>query len=390
MKEQKVINKTRCHLILFLCFLMAQSVLFGSISVSPSLFELKIPPGKTFTDSIRVVNVTDLPTDIIVYLSDFGLTEDGDIRFYDAGTTEYSFKNYVRINPTSFTLEPGEEKWVRFSLRMPAGQVGETQGIIFFQTVPRKVKSPAGRRVLVAARIGSTVYAAMKPTINVSADIVNVLVRRTYDADTLEYAVIVHNDGNMHIRPKGKLVLRDSDGKKTTIPDVNEKNSSVLRNSVRLYEGTLKGSFPEGMYRATLELDFGKEKQEVEKVFRLAPATQVPKFVAAYETSTTEGKASRVNVTFQPGAMEASLQNPRSFFRLRTLLGKVMLREPLKQCLKKVNSASKSTTAGYQCVFQKDLDPGVYIAEILLFDGDDAAGRDSKPVSTFQKLEVKE
>ncbi len=366
------------------------SVLFGSISVSPSIFELKIPPGKTFTDSIRVVNVTEVTTDIVVYLSDFGLSENGKIRFYDAGTAQYSLKDYVRINPTSFTLEPGEEKWVRFSLKMPAGQVGESQGILFFQTVPRKVKSPAGRQVLVAARIGSTIYAAMKPTINASADIINVLIRQTGDDRILEYAAIVHNTGNVHIRPKGKLVLQDSAGTKTSIPNINEKNSSILRDSVRLYEGTLQGNFPEGIYRASLELDFGSEAREVEKAVRLAGARRILNFQVSYEPATDEKKPSFVRFSFQPGGMEEALRHPQSVFRIRNLYSEVVLKEPLEQCLKKTNASVKKESAGYECAFEKKLDPGVYIAEILLFDADDAGDLDSKPVTTFQKLEVSE
>jgi hypothetical protein len=360
-------------------FLIGQSLLFGSISVSPSLFELKIPPGKTFTDSVRVVNVTDATTDIIVYLSDFDLSEEGKIRFYDAGTTEFSLKDHVRVNPTSFTLEPGEEKWVRFSLRMPANQVGEAQGIIFFQTVPRKVKSPTGRRVLVAARIGSTVYAAMKPTINMSADIVNILFRRGNEPGTLEYTAIVHNDGNTHIRPKGKLTLFDPSGKKTIVPDINEKNSSILRNGVRLFEGVLSGSFPEGMYRATVELDFGKEAREVEKAIRLAPISGIPDMTVSYQAA-AENKPATVAVSFNPGGMAAAVQNPRSFFRLRALLGEELVRQPLSQCLKQKNG-------DFSCRLKKNLQPGIYMAEILLFD---SAVEDSRPVATYRKLEVKE
>ena len=377
-------KQMRRHLILILVFWTAQSLLFGSISVSPSLFELKIPPGKTFTDSIRVVNVTDTTTDIVVYLSDFRLSEEGKIRFFDAGTTEYSLKDHIRVNPTSFTLEPGEEKWVRFSLRMPAGQMGEAQGIIFFQTEPRNVKSPAGRRVLVAARIGSTVYAAMKPTINVSADIINLLFRRGQDPGTLEYAAIVHNNGNMHIRPKGKLTLLDASGKKIVMPDINEKTSSILRDSVRLFEGVLTGSFPEGVYRAVLELDVGKEAQEVEKTVRLAPATGIVDMSVSYEKNTTLG------VTFKPGGMKTAPLDPKSFFRLRTLLGAQVVRKPLTECLNLKAGAKLQESSSFQCALEAPLRPGVYIAEILLFDSGDESEADSRPVATYQKLEVKE
>ena len=374
-----MIKQLRFPLVLMFGFLLGQSLLFGSISVSPSLFELKIPPGKTFTDSVRVVNVTDATTDIIVYLSDFDLSEEGKIRFYDAGTTEFSLKDHVRVNPTSFTLEPGEEKWVRFSLRMPANQVGEAQGIIFFQTVPRKVKSPAGRRVLVAARIGSTVYAAMKPTINMSADIVNILVRRGSETNTLEYTAIVHNNGNTHIRPKGKLTLVGPSGEKTVVPDINEKNSSILRNGVRLFEGVLPGSFSEGMYRAVVELDFGKEAREVEKAIRLAPVSGVPAMTVSVQAA-AETKPASVSVSFNPGPMAAAVQNPRSFFRLRTLLGRELIRQPLSQCLKQKDR-------NFSCRLKKNLEPGIYMAEILLFD---SAAEDSRPVTVYRKLEVKE
>jgi len=372
----------RYHLSWIAGFLLLGPALFGSISVSPSIFELKIQPGKTFTDSIRVVNVTESATDIVVYLSDFGLSPEGQIRFYDAGTTPYSLKDYVRINPTSFSLEPGEEKWVRFSVRIPAGQVGESQGILFFQTVPRKVKSPVGRQVLVAARIGSTVYAAVKPTIDASVDIVNVLFRQTSDDHSLEYAAIVRNTGNVHVRPKGKLTLKDPSGHSVSIPNINDKNGSVLRDGVRLYEGTLQGNFPEGLYLTTLELDFGQEAREVEKAIRLAGASRILDFQVSYQPPNEEKKSPMVTFSFRPGGLEKALGHPRSVFRLRTLVSEIVISTPLKVCLDK----SGVCTAA----IEKKLDPGIYIADVLLFDTEDPEAEDARPITTFQKLEVTE
>jgi len=55
---------------LFLALLIPVGI-WASISVSPTLFELQIPRGKSYTDAIRVVNVGKAGITIKVYLSDF-------------------------------------------------------------------------------------------------------------------------------------------------------------------------------------------------------------------------------------------------------------------------------------------------------------------------------
>ena len=102
----------------FIFFLPA--LLAASLSISPSLYELKIPRGKSYTDAIRVTNVGKANIHVNVYLSDFLLNSEGKINFFDAGACKYSLANYIRLNPTSFTLGPQEEKWVRFTVTVQA------------------------------------------------------------------------------------------------------------------------------------------------------------------------------------------------------------------------------------------------------------------------------
>ncbi|MDQ1351444.1 MAG: hypothetical protein QG657_1746, partial [Acidobacteriota bacterium] len=123
-------KKRTCFFILLFLLAAAPAVILATISVSPTLYELQIPRGQSFTDAIRVMNVGKVGITVKVYLSDFDFQANGNIGFPDAGTGKYSLADYLRLNPTSLDLEPNEEKIVRFTVNMPQDIDGEFQGIL--------------------------------------------------------------------------------------------------------------------------------------------------------------------------------------------------------------------------------------------------------------------
>lgn len=358
-------------------------VLLASLSVSPSMYELKIPLGKSYTDAIRVTNVGKANMHVNVYMSDFLLNSEGKIDFFDAGTREHSLANYVRLNPSSFSLAPQEEKWVRFTLTVPKDLKGEYQVIIFFHTQASRVRSPVGKRVLVAARIGTTVYAGVKSTIHYSSEVLDLYLRKDWQDNSFNYALIYHNNGNIHVRPKGKLKILDQKGKKVISTPLNEKESSVLRNSLRLFEGKFQGKpgLTGGVYTLQAAMDFGKAELEVEKSLHLPDDQGIKIFEVKYSPPREDNRKGTVVFSARTAGIEdkSKLKNPANRFTLKSLEGKPLVETPAK-----IVPGKKPADAQFQGEWSGTLKPGIYFAELQIFLLPD------KPLTSFYKLTVEE
>jgi hypothetical protein len=365
----------------FIFFLPA--LLPASLSVSPSLYELKIPRGKSYTDAIRVTNVGKAPIQVNAYLSDFLLNSEGKIDFFDAGAREYSLANYMRLNPTSFTLDPQEEKWVRFTLTVPEDLKGEYQVIIFFHTQASRIKSIKGKQVLVAARIGTTVYAGVKSTINYSSEILDLFLRKDWQDSSWHYALIYNNNGNIHVRPQGKLKILDHKKETVASTPVNENNSSVLRNSVRLFEGKFaeKPGIPAGTYTITAALDYGKAELEVEKSLYLLDNGGIETFAVKYLHPDKDNQAGTVVFSARTAGIDdkTKLKNPANRFILKSLEGKLLGEIPVK-----IVPDKKPPGTQLQGEWSGTLAPGIYFAELQIFLLPDT------PLTSFYKLIVEE
>jgi hypothetical protein len=359
-----------------LLFLLATlpAVLLATISVSPTLYELQIPRGQSFTDAIRVMNVGKVGITVKVYLSDFDFKANGNIDFPDAGTTKYSLADYLRLNPTSLDLEPNEEKIVRFTITMPQDLEGEYQGILFFQTLPRGYKTPAtGKQVMISTRIGAGIYAAAKHTVNVSSEIPALFFKQAQaqtqspDNSTYHYALSYHNNGNIHLRPTGKVKIIDAVGKELASAPVNENNASVLRNSVRIFEGDFKNSpaFPDGSYKIVAEIDYGKQILETEKPLYLLKTGGIESFEAKL-TAKANDTATIVFTAEAKGIPQGKGNEPRKkVFRIKSATGELQ-GELLANFTVKAAQGKSPQIVEYTGEWRGQLKPGLYFAEFLL------------------------
>ncbi|MCX6579709.1 MAG: hypothetical protein NT166_05940 [Candidatus Aminicenantes bacterium] len=372
-----------CFFILLCLLASAPTILLATISVSPTLYELQIPRGQSFTDAIRVMNVGKLGITVKVYLSDFDFKANGNIDFPDAGTTKYSLADYLRLNPTSLDLEPGEEKFVRFTITMPQDLEGEYQGILFFQTLPRGYKTPAtGKQIMISTRIGAGLYAAAKNTVKHSSEISGLFFNKTQkqspDNSSFHYALVYHNNGNIHLRPTGKVKILDASGKELASAPVNENNTSVLRDSVRIFQGDFKNNpaLPDGSYKIVAEIDYGKEILETEKPVYLLNSGGIESFEAKLSPkgngAVEIGFAARTK-GIEPGKVN---EHRQKVFRIKSAAGELQ-GELLANIPAKTPQGKFPQTVEYTGEWRGQLKPGLYFAEFLV------SPRDNETLTSF-------
>jgi P pilus assembly chaperone PapD len=169
----------------------------GQVAVSPAMFELNIG-SKPVNESIRLKNLKKKPVTLKVEVYNWTLDEQNKLKILPPDPQ--SLDQWMVINPVSFTIEPGNEQVIRFSIRPRAmPNPGEHRAVIYFteQIPPTKA---GGVEILFKLGVGVYGYADKVQ----QAAVLNSL---TLDKATGTLKADIQNNGNIHTRIKGEYAI---------------------------------------------------------------------------------------------------------------------------------------------------------------------------------------
>ncbi|MCK4462835.1 MAG: hypothetical protein KAU58_00820 [Candidatus Omnitrophica bacterium] len=175
------------------------------ITIGPSRFEVSLPPGEIAVADYYVQNETDKPIHVVVEPENW---------FRDAYLyKDLAIEDWIKLDTYEFDLEPKEIKKLKLTIKVPVDVTGELVAQIFFTSAAGGGKSKVGA---VRARLGAVLYVAIKGTEKIDAEIENIFVSKitTQGKEALQIKVRVRNKGNVHLRPKGKVLIEDRKGEK--------------------------------------------------------------------------------------------------------------------------------------------------------------------------------
>ncbi len=183
----------------------------GQIAVSPAMVEMKIG-SKPVSQSIRLKNLKKEAVTLKAEV--FNWTLDNQNKLKMMPPDGQSLDQWMIINPEIFTIEPGKEQVIRFSVRPRTTPLpGEHRAIIYF-TEQSPAMSPEGVEILF--KLGVGVYGYADNVRHTSA-----LEGITFDSASKTLKVDILNSGNVHTRLKGDYAI----WKKGTFPGFNAINT---------------------------------------------------------------------------------------------------------------------------------------------------------------------
>lgn len=193
-------------LILFLSF---SAPLCAEVRVSPTITQLYLASGEEKSDFFSVYNSGGKQISVEAQAEEL-LKSSEDSKSIDINA-------WLEVEPEKFDIGPGETKSIKYNVKIPKGQRGELRGQIFFAT-----DTDFAGGIGIKNRFGVAVYVAIKGTEVVKAKIAEVAVSKATskeaikdegaDNKNIKFSVIVQNKGNVHIRPKGKLLVKNREG----------------------------------------------------------------------------------------------------------------------------------------------------------------------------------
>jgi P pilus assembly chaperone PapD len=171
---------------------------FPQVALSPQIADISLD-APAQTQSFRLSNQAKLPMHVVVSVQNWTMDIDG--RVGVAPATEQSLAPWVEINPTSFTVEPGQSQVVRYAIR-PAVKLepGEHRAMVFFTEQPSPDDQAKPTTLRAYFKLGAAIYAHIGP-VQENGEVASL---RT---DARAATFTLHNSGNATTRMRGQFAL---------------------------------------------------------------------------------------------------------------------------------------------------------------------------------------
>lgn len=197
-------TRIRCLLVLLMLLLpchhlQASDAIPAQFSVIPSLFELEVGDAPV-NDHLTVTNLKKRPVTMRVELYAWTLDERHEIKLVPSSSS--TLDQWMVVNPLRFTMQPGAQQAVRFSVRprlKPAP--GEYRAILYLIEEPDPTVQATGKMQL-SARFGVGIYGIVPPVVHAPR-----LLDLSYDRPTSSISLHLRNDGNVHTRFRGRYTV---------------------------------------------------------------------------------------------------------------------------------------------------------------------------------------
>ena len=256
-------------LVLFILLIGVGSFLFvkqeaqkgpAGMVVHPSNFDLSLTPGEPTTGTIYVDNATANELPIQVKLRNFTANgEEGDVTLTDNQTT-YSLASWIRVTPDLATLPPHGTQKFTYSITPPTNaEPGGHFGSIVFATVPPKNLNQTGAAL--SQEVGSLILARIPGDVREQAILESFSAgKQFYEFGPIDFSLRIRNDGVVHVKPSGTIILTDMFGQKSYVPF---QGANVLPGAVRKMGATYSKHFLIGKYNAQLIAGYGAKNEQL-------------------------------------------------------------------------------------------------------------------------------
>jgi P pilus assembly chaperone PapD len=250
------------RVIIFLQFVIIYLLLLSSLEaqiyfgVSPIRVELKAKPGSQVTDIFYVRNNSARPMRLKVYAENWFMKEDGTPVFIGNKEVSFSCREWIKVNPFDFRLQPGEMKTVRFTVSVPEGtEAGGYHAAVSFENVPEAPAAGGRGQVAFTGKIAAAVYVVLG-RIQGEGSLEDLVFEERGNSQLLRLRV--GNSGKTHFRLKGEITIKSAEGKK--VSRLEFPDEAVLPETERFILIYLKDKLTAGTYKIEVRLDIGRDE----------------------------------------------------------------------------------------------------------------------------------
>ncbi|MGC9610984.1 MAG: hypothetical protein ABSE68_02075 [Minisyncoccia bacterium] len=208
MSTKKIRLSAGTALIFFFLFLLSFHATNAQVGISlfPIKFNITIEPGRSYSDTVTVINPNDFSIGVKPEIENISGGDEGSIDLIDTDIP-HGLTAWISINKDSFDLGPQERRQIPFAINVPEnGEPGGHYGAILFRSIP-----PAGGAVSgvgISGRVGSVVLVNVPGQTSAIGAIENFVGPDSFVSHgPVNFSFKIKNTGNTHFEPKGNIIL---------------------------------------------------------------------------------------------------------------------------------------------------------------------------------------
>ena len=242
------------------------------LSVTPALFEMSAEPLQEWRSSIKVVNPNAYPFTVYVAPLNFeprGEAGDGSlIPLVETETSGLSLAEWIEVERNAILIEPEQTKDVPFVVRVPAEAAPGGHFAAFTVSTRPPDVTPGVAKIRTAQVVTSLFF------VRIAGEVVEQGSIREFRPEQslvskpeVTFALRFENDGNVHLRPQGDIVITNMWGQERGVIPINRYAhfGNVLPDSIRKFTFTWKGDLSLsdiGRYNAVVTLAYGQDARQ--------------------------------------------------------------------------------------------------------------------------------
>jgi hypothetical protein len=239
------------------------------LGISPPDISIKIDRGATYTGEIFVFGSDDETVNVNVYKSDWLLTSSGNYQFLPMGTIKRSASPWITLNINKLSLPPKAGQKIAYSLKVPSNASGSYWAAIMFSTIPEAVQGKKQIQIAVSGRVAYIMRIDINGSPSGIGNIDRFNLRWDKENKKVMSVMRIKNNHDSFVRFRGRLELRDSQGKLVAVLPFSE--GLVLPESSREFDlQDYRLEFKPGFYVALAIADLGdKSMKAVQTSFEI-------------------------------------------------------------------------------------------------------------------------
>ena len=230
----------------------------NAVTVGPVKLEISADPGDVVRGELFLMN-DEKETKIFSPVFEKFIEENGSKKFT---AEEVDLASWFEIN-YPITLKPQESKNIPFILRIPKNaSPGGHFAVIWWSAAV-----PGAGQVSIVTRAGILVYLRVSGDIKEEAKIIQFNTdKKIYWRSPVNFSINLENSGNVYLKPKGEITIKNLFGGTKAIIDVNKKDVSILPQSKKnITEQWNFSGFIFGPYRVRMNLVYGESQKQIQK-----------------------------------------------------------------------------------------------------------------------------
>lgn len=244
------------------------------IVYSPMVLELAGERGARVPFEITVLNTAQFAT--AHFRADVtGLEErrDGVYQIRRDDEWEFSASTWIELDETEFAVAPGGFHVIRGHVQIPRRASGSGYATVVTELVPESKPADVEAATSYYQQFQTALEIIVGRQHKKSAYISELSVVATgsrpelaipYGSDAMLFMAAVHNDGDVHVRGRGQLIIRDPMGRRVRSVPLGSGRGVIIPGATLDFGSIIRGLTP-GKYEMEVRIDYGGHRPAVNR-----------------------------------------------------------------------------------------------------------------------------